>query len=521
MRLSAVWTRAGRARGGMAALVAAALALTACGSGGGAGGEAANGGTIAIGTTFAPTTLDPQSGTSGADFQYLYFLFDRLIQYDQRSGELRPMLATSWEFTGAKKLDLRLTLRQGVKFQDGTPLDAQAVVFTLKRHIANGDIVNDLQYVRNVEARGQDTVLIHLSQQNALLPYGLANRAGMIVSPTAVRKDQKGFGTHPVGAGPYRFVSQAAGSRYAFTRYDGYWNNAALRRVKNVSFKIFGNDTSLVTAVRTGDVQVGGALFPQDVSLLRREKDLDVAVGPGLTVNMVYFNGRLKPFNDPRVRLAFNLALDRDAVMRAASNGLGKVWTEPIPPGNRGYVPELEPLFRRDVARAKQLMAQAGYPNGVDVSCYTYPGLGFDITGPIVIAQMRQIGIRMKIVSGTPAQVVPFYTKNLAPCYLSGWLNGANPIVTYRGILWSKSFYNAGKADFGVDRYVDRFFTTYTEVGKDEIYRAINASQRTNPGYAPIYSNPTVNVYRKSVDGWIVSPYGLNNWQGLTFAGSS
>ena len=339
---------------GITALAAAVL-LVGCASGGsGAGGSTANG-TIAIGTTLAPTTLDPQMGTSGADAQYLYFVFDRLIQYDPQTGELRPMLATSWKFVGAKKLEFRLNLRKGVRFQDGTPMDARAVVYTLKRHLANGDVGNDLQYVRDVKATGPYTVTIMLSQQNALLPNGLADRAGMIVSPTAARKDEKGFGTHPVGAGPYKFVSMTAGSRYTFTRFAGYWNNAALPRVKNVDIKVFSNDTSLVTAVRTGDVQVGGGLFPQDVSLVQREKDLKVVVSKGLTLNMVYFNGRMKPFDDAKVRLAFNLALDRNAIVRAASNGLGKAWTQPVPPGNRGYVAGLDPLWTRDVARAHRV----------------------------------------------------------------------------------------------------------------------------------------------------------------------
>lgn len=507
----------GRLRTRTAMVAVAASLLAACGGGGGTGESADD--TISIGTTLAPTTLDPQVGTSGADYQYLYFLFDRLIQFDPMTGELKPMLATSWEFVGEDKLELRVTLREGVTFHDGTPLNAEAVVFTLERHIENGDVVNNLQFVDDIEAVGEHEVAIHLSQQNAQLPYGLASRAGMIVSPAAVEEaGDQDFGGSPVGTGPYRFVSQKAGTRYVFTRYDDYWDNANLRRVNGIEFQIFKNDSTLVTAVRTGEIQVAGNVFPQNVDLLKQEQGLEVAVGQGPAFNLVYFNGSLEPFDDRRVRLAFNLALDREAIMKAATEGHGKVRHQPVPPDTPGYVPELDPLWERDVARAKQLMAEAGYPNGVDVNCYTYPGLGYDITGPIIIDQMRQIGIRMKISAGTPAQVVPFYNEDLAPCYLSGWSGGANPVTTYTGILWSESYYNAGKTGFGVDRYIDRFFTTYTESGRQDLFAKINETMRTKPGYAPLYANPSTNVYHESVKGWRISPYNLNNWQGLHYA---
>jgi peptide/nickel transport system substrate-binding protein len=368
-----------------------------------------------------------------------------------------------------------------------------------------------------VSAVGNYEVVYHLSQQNSQLPYGLADRAGMIPSPTAVAKEGKQFGTHPVGAGPYSFVSENPGATYSFARYDGYWNNANQPRVQNIRFQIFGNDTSLVAAVRSGTVNMAGAVFPQDVQTLKANPNLDVAVGPGTAFDMVYFNGRMKPFDNPQVRLAFNLALNRKAIMDAATDGLGQVWTEPVAPNTFGYSASAVPVWTYDPTRAKRLMAQAGYPNGVDATCYTYPGLGYDITAPIVISEEKAVGINIKVISGTPAQVVPFYTENLAPCYLSGWLGGPNPVTTYEGILWSKSYYNAGKTDFGVDKYINQFFTTYTTSGYNSLFDSINQAMKTNPGYAVIYANPSINVYQKNVGGWVISPFELDNWQGLYF----
>src|SRR5205807_3694528 len=127
------------------------------------------------------------------------------------------------------------------------------------------------------------------------------------------------------------------------------------------------------------------------------------------------------------------------------------------------------------------------------------------------------IGINMNVITGTPAQVVPFYTQNLAPCYLSGWGGGANPVTTYRGTLWSHSYYNAGKTNFGVDQDIDQFLTTYSPSDYDKLFYDINSVMKTSPGYAVIYSAPATNVYQKNIKGWVISPFALSNWQGLYY----
>ncbi len=506
-------------------LVASALALSACGSGSGSttngaprpGGKKITTGAITIGTTFAPTTLDPGTGTSGADYQYLDFVFDRLINFNEKTGNLQPMLATSWSFRGANKLTLDVKLRHGVKFSDGTPFNAQAVVTYSKAYIKDGDVLDNLQYVTKISAVNNYEVRYTLSQQNSQLPYGLADRAGMIPSPTAVAKEGKGFGVAPVGAGPYKFVSENAGSSYSFTRNDAYWNNANQPRVKKINFQVFATDTALVSAVRSGSVNMAGALFPQDVQVLKSDANVTTSIDPGTGFDVVYFNGKLKPLTNPKVRLAFNLALNRTAIMNAATNGLGKVWTQPVAPGTYGYSKGEAPVWTYNVAKAKQLMAQAGYAKGVNMTCYTYPGEGFNITAPVIISEEKAIGININVVTGTPAQVVPYYTKNLAPCYLSGFLGGANPVTTYEGLLWSKSYYNAGKTNFGVDRYIDKFFTTYTKANYQALFDHINKVMKTSPGYAVLYANPDINVYQKNIAGWVISPFELENWQGLYF----
>lgn len=506
----------------LATLLSAALALAACSSGSpqsSSSGEVNTNGTITIGTTSAPGTLNPATSTDGADYMYLYYVFDRLLQRNPKTGTLEPMLATSWHFAGPGKLELVVDLRHGVKFQDGTPFNAEAVVKFEKIYAANGDAGNDLQYVTSVTADGDYTVIYHLSQQNAQLPNGLADRAGMIASPTAMAREGSSFGTDPVGTGPYKFVSEVQGASYDFTTYPGYWNNKALPRVKNVDIKIFQTDTSLVDAIRSGDINVAAGVFPQDVSVLKQESNLSVAVGQGLTFNLAYFNGSRKPLNSPLIRLAFNLALNRQAIVAAATDGLGQVWTEAQPPGTLGYTASLAPIWTYDPAKARELVKEAGYPNGTSLTCYEYPGYGYDITDPIIIAEEKAVGINLTVIPGPASAVTPFFTNKAKPqCYLAFGSGQGNPFYSYLG-LWSQAYYNAGKTNFGVDKDYAELFTSYTNSSEAKIFYNINKTEKTDPGFAILYTNPSINVYQKNIAGWTISPLTLDNWQGLYYKG--
>jgi len=499
--------------------VTAIVALAACSSrssGQAGGGNSNSNGTITIGTEFPPGTLDPTTGTQGSDLAYLNLVFDALVQENPQTGAIEPMLATSWKYPSADKLELAVFLRHGVKFQDGTPFNAQAVVDYTKAFLKAGDIANLLQYVTSVTAVGDYEVIYHLSQQNALLLGGLAGRAGTIPSPTAVRKEGANFAAHPVGTGPYSFVSETQGASYDFTSFPGYWNNANVKRVKNIDYKIFQSDTALADAIRTGNVDVAFDLSPQDVSTLKKEANLTVSVGPGTQFSLAYFNSSRKPLNNAAIRLAFNLALNRADLAEAVTNGLGQVTTEPMPPGTIGYVKSLDPVWSYDPAKAKELVRQAGYPHGVSMTCYEYPGLGFETATPIIISEEQAVGINLTVIPGTPAQVGTFFTNKAAPeCFLADYGGGTAP-GNYE-LLWSQSYYNAGKTSYGIDQYFEQFYQAYSTAGVSQIAYNILKSQQTNPGYAPMFTSPLVNVYRKNIGGWVASNLGIDNWRGLYY----
>jgi ABC-type transport system substrate-binding protein len=170
-----------------------------------------------------------------------------------------------------------------------------------------------------------------------------------------------------------------------------------------------------------------------------------------------------------------------------------------------------------DPAQAKQLLKEAGYPNGVSFSCYNYPGIGYDITDPIIESQEAAVGIHVKVLNGAAPQSDAFFKGKSGPCLMSAYAGTPNPAEITEGILWSKSFYDAQGGDFGVDQYIDKINTTYDASGLNALYAQIWQSQKTNPGAIPMYTGPEVNVYQHNVKGWVNSPIQQEHWFGMYY----
>lgn len=482
-------------------------------------------GTITEGYTLPPTTLDPEVGTSGADYVYIEAIFGNLIEVNS-SGNLIPAMATKWAFsgTGATKDDIfTVWLRHGLKFSDGTPLNAAAVVADWKRYIASGDVLDDLEYVipSSIHAIGQYEVQEQTSQPNAQLPWGLADRAGMIVDPTALASEgAANFGTHPVGAGPYKVTSVTAGHSYCYTRNNSYYlSNTADPRIQNLCIEDYANTTAEDTALRSGTVQVGIYLQGNDYKVLKPDTSLKVLHGPSLGFDEIYFNGLTRPsahganLVSAKIRLAFNLGLNRAEMNKIGEDGLGTVATELRPPGSLGYDAKYASQLSYDPAKAKSIMKSLGYSptHPYHLTCDWYPGLGYNLTDPVMIASEQSVGIDLNVVEGPETDVVGYYTGDTYPCYVSGWGGGANPITTFEGILWSHSYYNAHYCttvtscgpgtNFGDDPYIDKFFTTFTQSGLTALFAAIDKNQTTSPGNAMVYFAPTITAFAKNVVG--------------------
>jgi peptide/nickel transport system substrate-binding protein len=317
------WTPAATRRDAMA-LISGAVAGVALGGNARAQGAPKRGGILRISAPTNPSSLDPATGGAGSDHAFLFTMYDTLIEWDFETLKPKPGLAESWNFTDPATLVLNI--RPGVTFHDGTPLDAEAVKFNLERNKSDpkSNIKADLATMASVELAGSMQLTLKLNTPDAALPGILSDRAGMMVSPSALKASGAGnVARMPVGAGAYAFVSWADGERIVIKRNEKYWKENR-PYPDGIEFAIISELTTGVRSVTAGQNDLIYQLPPRQKAIVERSNSLKVVNGPTLYVFQIFLNWAKPPFDDIRVRKAFNLAIDRESFVKAALAGLAE-----------------------------------------------------------------------------------------------------------------------------------------------------------------------------------------------------
>ena len=263
-----------------------------------------------------------------------------------------------------------MKIRPGVTFHDGEKLDAAAVKFNLERHktMTGSNRRGELAPVASVDVVDPMTVRINLSAPFAPLLAQLADRAGMMVSPKAAQAAGDKFGANPVCSGPFRFVERVAQDRIVVERYPNYWNKGEIHFDRIVYLPIVDSTVRLAN-LKSGQLDFIERLAASDIPALKTDTRFKISkiteIGyQGITINVGKSDlAQKNPLGkDPRVREAFELALDREGIVQVAMDGEGTVGNQWVAPDNPFYAKNM-PVPKRDVARAKALLAEAGVPN--------------------------------------------------------------------------------------------------------------------------------------------------------------
>lgn len=477
-----------------------ALLTAACGGGGSgsSSGSPPHGNVLQVGAPREPTSLDPAASIAYTNDQY-FALYDTLINTNPKTHQLEPGLATSWSFQGADRLTFRLNLRPGVKFQDGTVLDANAVKTSLD-HYRQLHIFTDLDAVGSVQAVSSSVVDIHLASPYSPLPYVLSYRAGMIVSPTAMQKYGKDFGTHPVGAGPFMFKSWQSGSELDLVKFPGYWKRGQ-PKLNGITFKYITNPSSLASAIQGKQVDVAGPVIYETTNLpaLRANSDLNVILAKDFGgIAQIQMNATKEPFNNPLVRRAVNLSLNRGDIRKAAvgNEGLG-VASQIVPPTSFAYSKDLKG-YPYDPAQAKQLLAQAGYPNGIKAQLCV--GTTFPLNAPQVEKRdlaAAGIDVSIDVVQGNGC--VAKLTAGTTSMVQLGYPGSPDPYTTYTGLVGPG---NLSRGTYeGVSPLLDKAARAYTQADQKPVYDQLNRVVYDQAPLAPLYYLVDWIATSKSVTG--------------------
>jgi peptide/nickel transport system substrate-binding protein len=426
-------------------LLAAAALILGLAQGAGAQARPAAEAVVAWHVTIAPSWFDPSTAPPQVTpFGLLYSLHDALLR-PLPGQKMGPSLAESWK-ESPDGLTYEFKLRRGLTFHNGDAITSEDVKFSFERYKGAG--ARPLQErVRQVEIVDPLTVRFHLKEAwpDFLTFYGTSATAAGIVVPkkymTQVGDD--GFKKHPIGAGPYKFVSHKPGVEVVMEANPGYWRHAP--HVKRLTMKSVPETTTRAAMLRSGEADIAFALDGEDAATVKRDPRMQLVATRHASIFWIEFADQWdpkSPWHDKRLRQAVNYALDRKAINESACLGFCPP-AGVIVPRVMDFALQVEP-HPYDPQKAKQLLAEAGYPNGIDAGDFV-PIPPFFAVSEAALNNLNAVGIRMKM---RPVERAKFYSdwreKKLRGLFLTAVGNSGNAASRVAEFIYSKGGYAYG-----------------------------------------------------------------------------
>ena len=471
-------------------------------------GSAANEITVGIAQDL-DDSLDPHVAVAAGTKEVMFNVFEGLVK-PTPDGDLIPAVADHYELSDDAKT-YTFTLREGVKFHNGEPVEMRDVVYSIKRCAddSEGDpLIPALSAIQDMQS-DDTTLTITLDQPNTeFLSY---------LTLAILPEDYDQQDTAPVGTGPFKFVSRAAQDSIVLERFDDYWGTPA--QLDKVTFKIIENADSLVLSLQSGAIDLCAHLTSTQVSQLG--DNYTVLEGTMNLVQALYLNNAVEPFNDIRVRQALCYAVDKQQIMDLIADGHGKaIGSSMYPAFQKYFVDDLTDYYTQDLEKAKSLLAEAGYPNGFDMtitvpSNYT-PHMD---TAQVLVEQFKAIGVNATI------QPVEWET------WLSDVYVGRNYQSTVVGVDASNmtarallerftstagnNFINYSNADY--DALFTKATATTDDAAQTELYKDMERNLTENAANVYIQDLADLVAIRSDLEGFQFYPIYVLDLSGVHF----
>src|SRR5438876_2223447 len=467
-----------------------------------------------------PDVLDPTLARTFVGRVVFAALCDKLFDIDEKLN-IVPQLATGYEWSADRKA-LTIKLRKGVTFHDGEKLDAAAVKFNIERHktMAGSNRRGELAPVTGADVVDDSTVRLNLSAPFAPLLAQLADRAGMMVSPKAAQAEGDKFGSKPMCSGPFRFAERVAQDRIVLERYPNYWNKGEIHFDKIVYLPIVDSTVRLAN-LKSGQLDFIERVGTSDIAALRTDSRFKISkiteIGyQGITINVGKSDlAQKNPLGrDPRVREAFELALDRDGIAQVAMDGEADVGNQWVAPSNAFYAKNL-PVPKRDVAKAKALLQAAGVPNP-SVNLMTPTTSDAQRIAQVVQSMVKEAGFDVKIQSTEFATSLNMADKGDFEAYVLAWSGRADPdgnVFSFHGCKQPLDY--AGYCKQEVDDLLNRSRATLDPAERKKIFAELAAIVLKDRPIVYLFHRHWLWAYTNKLSGLRAIPDGLVRVQGL------
>ncbi|MEJ2668055.1 MAG: glutathione ABC transporter substrate-binding protein, partial [Deinococcales bacterium] len=475
----------------------------------------AQSGTVNVAMSGNAITLNPGNTNGNLDFSIQRAIYEGLVGFN-KEGKLVPELATSWTANSAATV-FTFDLRKGVTFQDGTPFNAQAVktYFDWVKDPANHFVRESLyNIIKSIDVVSEYQVRFTLSEPFGAMLYNFAHPAGRIVSPAAIQKYGADVDKHPVGTGPFDFVSWTPGQKIVLKANPNYWGGAP--KVENLDFLFVPNAATRVAMLQSGEAQFIQDLPPELVNPIKANAKLTVSATPSIYVRFMAMNTQAKPFNNQLVRQALNYAVDKQTFVNVVAKGYGTELTAPIAKQVIGY--SAQQPYAYDPEKAKQLLAEAGYPNGFTFTIDSLNSTTYQQIDQVLQQMFAKVGVTVKLnpmESGTfnSTAFAPF-DKTTLQAVVIGWSPstgdadwGLRPL--FAKASWPPALFNIAFYDNAdVNKLLADGISTANQSIRDKAYAAAEKTIWDTAPWVFLYSPYNISGASANLSGVFYMPDG-------------
>ena len=357
-----------------------------------AGGKAGNSSKIVVGIPQdLEDSLDPHKAVAAGTREVLFNVFEGLLKPDV-NGELIPAVAEGYT-TSDDGLTYTFTLRDGVKFHNGNRVTAEDVKYSIEKSAGmtgEESIIAAFSNIKEVNIAGDDKIDIILKDRDVDFPAYIASVGAAIIPADNASPD-----TNPIGTGPYKYVSRSPQENIVMTRFDAYWGEPA--HIRDVEFKVEANNDAMLLALKGGTVDMCARVSATQASQLT--SSFTVYEGSMNLVQALYLNHARPPFDDIRVRQALCYAADKQEIIDIAFEGKGApLGSSMFPAFGKYFMPELTDTYTPDISKAKELLSEAGYPDGFDMTITVPSNYQPHVdTAQVLVEEFKKIGVNATI----------------------------------------------------------------------------------------------------------------------------
>ncbi|KQC10454.1 MAG: peptide ABC transporter substrate-binding protein [Candidatus Cloacimonas sp. SDB] len=503
---------------------------------------------LVFGSSGDASRLDPGDVTDGESIQRMDNIFEGLVEYESGSTEIKPCLAESWEVS-EDGTEIVFHLRKGVKFHDGTDFNADAVVFSFERQYNPehpyhqygewaywGYMFGDVDRMEKID---DYTVKLVLENPNASIMTSLAMFTVCIVSPTNAEQYKEDAFSHPCGTGPFKFVEWVKDDHITLEANEDYWRERP--NLDQLIFRVIPDPSARLLSLEVGEIHGMEYPDPADFERIESNSDLKLMSEPGMNIGYMAMNtgygfmdtnkngrkdddeplektpGYFEPLTKKEVRQAINMAIDKEAIARDIYMGTASVAKNGMPPFMLGYNDEIED-YPYDPERAKELLAEAGYPDGFEVTLHVMPvsrPYMFDPPkiGEAIQSYLAAIGITVNFYQvdwGTYLQETEAGQHQMC---LLGWTGDNGDPDNFMNVLYGLNACNIGAAGnyaFYTNEENQEFLTkalrTYDIDERAEHYMKAQELIHEDAGWVYLaHANQSI-VFRKNIEGYVLHP---------------